>query len=36
MANADFNAAKVMAKRGIQYLLSKPMAKTNFILIAVH
>jgi putative transposase len=28
-ANADFNASQVMAKRGIQYLLSKPIVKTK-------
>ena len=27
--NADLNAAKVIAKRGIQFLLSKPQAKTR-------
>lgn len=27
--NADLNASKVIAKRGIQYLLSKPKAKTK-------
>ena len=27
--NADINAAKVIAKRGVQFLLSKPKAKTK-------
>ena len=27
--NADHNAAKVIAKRGVQFLLSKPNAKTR-------